>query len=264
MSKRTFESLNKYENFDDFNDDQNIKRLRLDLASSYIMTLFGNYMDQILTKIKDNKFKSNLNIICNNDNLDNLKVVVLKYNAKNMNLINDLFYYKSTDNIEKIIKKYPKQMEYLSNSIIGLCLHNKSDDAHWIFIDKEKNIHNSYNNGLQIDKTNQFCQSYALLMGLFSYYRNDFRKLKNSYEYGYLKLLKFWKIILPIGINLSMSNFKIHNDIIDIIHEANNNENQIHIRYILNEFNDNYKNLNEYLLNIMESSYAIENAPYFD
>ncbi len=221
MPKRKFESIDNYE------------KIKLDIAASYIITLFGNYMESIVKWLQ----------------IDHLNVKIIKFNKKNEKLIDDLFDNEFTEN-----KK-------LFNSLVGLGVSLNSDNAHWIYINKTGKIHNSYSNGLQINNSNQFCQSYALLMALKPYFRQNFSRIKKSYEYGYVSLLKFWKLHLEkIMQNITLDN---HIEIIKLIKIANQIEDQNIVNKILKDY-FSYSNLiATNILNILSSDYGIKNAPYF-
>lgn len=243
-------------------DNNEFNRLSLDLVSSYIITLFGNYMEDIVyiikTSLQDNPQLSYFekNVFSNMDNIKNLKVKILKKSRFN----NDLLNY---DGKSEISEKYKLKIKSLHNTIIGLCLDNRSNDAHWIYIDSFGNIHNSYNNGLQIDGSNQFCQCYALLMALNPIYRNNFKSYKDSYLIGYSGLIELWKLILKPVINFALDNSHIHLETINIIYDVNKDEDISIINYILTNYFDNKTDLFVNFMNILESQYALQNAPFF-
>lgn len=241
-----------------------INRLSLDMVSSYIITLFGNYMEDVveITKIyleENNNQSTDLkkNIYSNMENIKNLRVKVLKKSKFTNDLLN--YKYKHADIIKE---KYKSKIDTLRNTIIGLGLDNKSNDAHWIYIDEFGDIHNSYNNGLQIDGSNQFCQCYALLMAINPYFRNNFKKIKNSYVIGYYGLIELWKLILNPIINYALVNSNIHYETIQIIYDVNKDEDLNIVNFLLESYFNNTDLFTDFM-NILNSPYAIENAPFF-
>jgi len=227
-------------------DKNEFNRLSLDLVSSYIITLFGNYMEEIVDITK--------NIFSNSDIYD-LKVKILKKSKFSTELLN-------YDNKTVINEKYKLKIKDLHNTIVGLN-YNKSNDAHWIYIDNFGNIHNSYNNGLQVDGSNQFCQCYALLMAVNPYYRYNFKSFKNSYLIGYKGLIELWKLILKPVINFALDNYHIHRETIKIIYDVNKDEDISIINYILRNYFDSKTDIFINFINILESTYALQNAPFF-
>ncbi len=251
--------------------DEEFKRLELDLVSSYIITVFGNYMEEITNLIKDNLEKyfkikkidelSNFEnaIFKNMENIQNLKIKILKNNNKNSDIIEKILSYDGTANIT--IKK-------LENTIIGACLDSNSNDAHWIYIDENGKIHNSYNNGLQIENSNQFCQCYALLMALNPDYRNNFKNLPDSYKFGYSGLIELWEHLLGSVINFSLKNQRnnilTHNETLKIIYKVNIDEDINIVKNIIKKYYYEDKvTLTNYFLKVLKTDYAYINAPYF-
>lgn len=46
-------------------------------------------------------------------------------------------------------------------------LGNDITNVHWVYVDNEGIVHNSYQYGMQRDMSHQFCQTYALHMAIF-------------------------------------------------------------------------------------------------
>lgn len=273
MSKRKFSDICQEDEQDEY------KRLELDIVSSYIMTLFGNYMDKSIDIIKselEKYFKNKkiedmsnfeYNIFQNMNNINNLKTKVLSNNNKNSELINALFDYNGGDN-SKIQKKFANEMVNLKNTVIGLCLEPGSYDAHWIYIDENSKIHNSYNNALQVNNSNQFCQCFGILMGINPFYRKNFRSTINSYKFGFTGLIKLWKIILkPIlsySVNKTYNNMLIHKETLQIVHRVNMGENQYIVKSIMQKYmNKDEEYLYDEFFKVLTTDYAYDNAPYF-
>ncbi len=274
MSKRKFSEISQV------NEQDEYRRLELDIVSSYIMTLLGNYMDKSIDIIKsevekyfknkkmEDMSRSEKNIYENIKNIRNLKSKILSYNNKNSEFINALFDYNGGDD-SKIQQKFANEMVNLKNTIVGLCLEPGSYDAHWIYIDENAKIHNSYNNGLQLKNSNQFCQCYGILMGVNPFYRNDFRNTINSYKFGFTGLIKLWKMILkPIlhySVNKSYNNMLIHKETLKIVHRVNLGENQTIVKSIMQKYiNKDEEYLYDEFFKVLTTDYAYDNAPYFD
>jgi hypothetical protein len=248
--------------------------LELDLASSYVMTIFGNYMSELLERIKlyistqisqHDDFVHD--IFLNYDKICETKCVILKYTKKNKKLINKLFCEKIGYTIKT---DFSDRCNELSNSLVGIQYKQHSSDAHWIYIDSNGYIYNSYNNGLQVNGTNQFCQCYALLMALHPFYRNDFSDLEYSYKFGYSTLLKLWNYLFDVIFDLSFSKETkfgviVHDETTSIIKNVNKFENPQIVKIILNEVIGNDKNFAlTNIKKILNSEYALDNAPYFE
>ena len=267
----------------------NMSRLELDIASSYIMTLYGNSTQNIINYIKCNIDKSDfinsdnefqLSMQHNKKNILHLNLSVIKNTKKTENLIFEIFYFKGNDKHGKPIifdgeNYYPARLinsdifRKFHNTIVGVCMTPRSIDAHWIYVDENGYIHNSYNNGLQLDGSDQFCQSYALLMALSPYHRNAFTNNPNGVKLGYDELLKLWKLTLYYIVHNSMetnimSRKTFHQYTLEEVLDVNMMED----RQIINKIINNYSNKNSfsvanYVFNIMNSNYAKLNAPFF-
>lgn len=267
MNKR---KLNKLYEFED--SDVEFKRLELDIASSYIMTFFGDHMKEILTQMKiyvENTIHSNdfeKSIVENLSDFKKTKCVILKYTKQNQKIIQKLFSVGFGYNIKKQFYSY---FSILSNAVVGVQYKRNSSNAHWIYIDKNGYVCNSYTNGLQKNGTDQFCQCYAFLMAINPEYRNNFKHIEDSYKFGYIALQKLWKYMLNVVFEFTFNvspftNDTIHSQILKIIKNVNKSENQIKVNKIIIKIGNDYISVLTNILNILNSEYALSNAPYFE
>ena len=206
-----------------------IERVKLDIAASFIMTLTG--YDVGMKKITD--------------------------------YLND----KLKKNIQ-IEKRIENNAEYRGPLNVVIPVGDNKDSVHWIYIDNNGEIFDPIKLNM-MDEGHQFCQSHALVLAYF-HDLIDFEN--NSPTFSYLFLLNFWKSFLKEILDILNNTSVLQESLNDVRNDQIESDDPIEDPQIYNPIlhkmqsyitTDNMEGLYEYLINILDSNYAKQNAPFW-
>ena len=260
-----------------------IKRLKLDIAVSFIMTLTGSGMQIIIDYL--NK-KENNNVILgemfnprtifnNEENMIDEWVPGSKFNDKKnmifpMGETPDSVHWLYRDNRNRNNDELETYNDLLLKYIK---LPDKYERLKFIELKKlnraimKKYVHDPLKYKM-MEYGHQFCQSHAIML---AYFHN--KSINNSSPLtAYNSLVDFWKNNLKGILNVLKNTTVLRFSIADVLTEQIKSVNPIEnvdiygpiIKDIEKYINDNNMvGLYQYLINILDSDYARENAPYF-
>ena len=159
---------------------EDIERLQLDIAGSFFMDLIGQNMPVFVKVIQKMIVPANLEMA---NNLAKLHV-------------KDVTLERRFDNA-LVPRARPRTNENIS-------------EVHWMFVIQNDNsksfkqcdlnishftVFNSYDKRMQVEGSQQFCQSHALYMA-YKYYSGEPCPVTNPRD-AYINMLDFWKQLIP-------------------------------------------------------------------
>ena len=151
--------------------DVKFLNIQLDIAGSFFMSLIGQNMTSFVKMIQKMVTPPNPNLV---DGLSKLYVENVTLDKRFDNAL--------------IPRARPK-----NNEIVA--------EVHWIFVVKEKEKdeekfieYNPYEKRMQVDGSQQFCQSHALYMA-YKYYSGNNCPITNPRD-AYIEILDFWKLLI--------------------------------------------------------------------
>ena len=157
-------------------NDQAFSNIQLDIAGSFFMSLIGQNMASFI-KVIQKLVKPPSSFL--EDGLS-------KFHVENVTL------EKRFDNA-LVPRARPRDNEIIA-------------EVHWIFVVKEEKdkdedndedvfiIYNPYEKRMQVDGSQQFCQSHALYMA-YKYYSGTNCPITNPRD-AYIEILEFWKLLI--------------------------------------------------------------------
>ena len=155
-------------------NDQAFSNIQLDIAGSFFMSLIGQNMASFI-KVIQKLVKPASSF---------LEDGLTKFHVENVTL------EKRFDNA-LVPRARPRDNEIIA-------------EVHWIFVvkeeqDKEKEediyvVYNPYEKRMQVDGSQQFCQSHALYMA-YKYYSGNNCPITNPRD-AYIEILEFWKLLI--------------------------------------------------------------------
>ena len=157
-------------------NDQAFSNIQLDIAGSFFMSLIGQNMASFI-KVIQKLVKPPSSF---------LEDGLAKFHVENVTL------EKRFDNA-LVPRARPRDNEIIA-------------EVHWIFVVKEEKdedednnedvfiIYNPYEKRMQVDGSQQFCQSHALYMA-YKYYSGNNCPITNPRD-AYIEILEFWKLLI--------------------------------------------------------------------
>ena len=159
---------------------EDIERLQLDIAGSFFMDLIGQNMPAFIKVIQKMVTTTNLQLA---DNLAKLYVENVTLDRRFDNALVPRARPRTDENISEVHWLFVVQNE--DSKSFKQCDLNMSHFT----------LFNPYEKRMQVDGSQQFCQSHALYMA-YKYY-SGLECLTTNPRDAYIEILDFWKQLIP-------------------------------------------------------------------
>lgn len=199
---------------------EDIERLQLDIAGSFFMDLIGHNMTAFVKVIQKIVVPVNLDMA---NELQKLHVENVTLDRRFDNALVPRARPRTNENISEVHWLFVVQND--DSKCYKQC---DLDMSHFT-------VFNPYEKRMQVDGSQQFCQSHALYMA-YKYYSGEQCPTTNPRD-AYIDMLKFWKLIIP-NMPPTFKSKKSINNILKPIFKMNieSEKNKELINYVIKHF----------------------------
>lgn len=134
------------------------------------------------------------------------------------------------------------------------------DDVHWVFRSGDDKEHNPYKLNMQLDGSQQFCQSHSLKMA-YNYCLGQY-PAKTTPLNAYLELLDFWQLLIDELDNAPCGAVdQITEEILENVFELQKDQNED--MTVVNAIRRKFPHDLQSILNLLKTDYAKQTCPWW-